>query len=118
MPPCVFCDLSKITGPIEWMVVRGHDVIVFAPLGPCTIGHQLVVPVEHVADATVDPKVTGAVAEVAARVAARWASANIITSIGEPATQTVSHAHLHVVPRRVGDGLPLPWTPQQSRRSL
>lgn len=36
-----------------------------------------------------------------------WA---IITSIGANATQTVRHTHLHVVPRRPGDGLALPWT--------
>jgi histidine triad (HIT) family protein len=35
---------------------------------------------------------------------------NIITSAGSDATQTVFHLHLHVVPRRAGDGLALPWT--------
>jgi histidine triad (HIT) family protein len=34
---------------------------------------------------------------------------NIITSAGRDATQTVDHLHLHLVPRRPGDGLALPW---------
>ena len=43
---------------------------------------------------------------------------NLITSIGPAATQTVPHLHLHLVPRRPGDGLPLPWTPQHSAVAL
>jgi histidine triad (HIT) family protein len=35
---------------------------------------------------------------------------NIITSMGEYATQTVFHLHVHIVPRRLNDGLHLPWT--------
>ncbi|OHT47970.1 hypothetical protein BKG71_25700 [Mycobacteroides chelonae] len=38
--------------------------------------------------------------------------ANVITSIGPDATQTVFHTHIHVVPRRENDGLHLPWTGQ------
>lgn len=56
------------------------------------------------------------VAEVARRAAmhaaARYESYNLITSCGEAATQSVRHLHWHVVPRRIGDGLHLPWTGQ------
>ena len=34
---------------------------------------------------------------------------NLITSKGRPATQSVFHLHLHLVPRKVDDGLALPW---------
>ena len=40
-------------------------------------------------------------------------SANLITSIGAAATQTVFHLHVHVVPRHEGDGLLLPWSNQE-----
>ena len=79
------------------------------PLEPVVPGHLLVVPAQHVEDATENPLVTGIAAGVAARVAMRYPSANILTSIGEPATQSVFHLHWHVVPRRDGDGLLLPW---------
>jgi histidine triad (HIT) family protein len=50
--------------------------------------------------------------------AAQWArtcgDANLITSVGSAATQTVFHLHVHVVPRRAGDGLALPWTSQKA----
>lgn len=44
-------------------------------------------------------------------------AANLITSRGGAATQTVFHLHVHVVPREAGDGLALPWTPQQTTRT-
>jgi histidine triad (HIT) family protein len=42
--------------------------------------------------------------------AASGIDCNIITSVGSAATQTVRHLHVHVVPRRRGDGLQLPWS--------
>jgi len=87
---------------------------VFPPLNPVTPGHLLVVPGEHVRDASVAPATAAAVMQQAALVVQRLGGdANIITSIGPAATQTVPHLHIHVVPRREGDGLYLPWTGQQ-----
>ncbi|MEU3978362.1 HIT family protein [Streptomyces bacillaris] len=44
-------------------------------------------------------------------------AANLITSKGAEATQSVYHLHVHIVPRRDGDNLPLPWTPQHEARA-
>ena len=38
---------------------------------------------------------------------------NLITSAGIPATQSVLHLHIHIVPRYENDGLHLPWTDQR-----
>ncbi|RZE66014.1 HIT domain-containing protein [Streptomyces albidoflavus] len=38
--------------------------------------------------------------------------ANLIASRGREATQSVTHLHLHLVPRRNGDALALPWDPR------
>jgi hypothetical protein len=65
-----------------------------------------------VADAGTDPAVSASVMAAAADLAAGLPAANIITSRGTAATQTVYHLHLHVVPRNAGDGLALPWTGQ------
>lgn len=105
---CVFCELSDRNHGEDW----GYS-IVFEPLNPVTPGHLLVVPREHLCDATQEPNVTAEVMRVASIVARRYKSANIITSIGEPATQSVFHLHIHVVPREKGDGLTLPWTGQK-----
>lgn len=93
---------------------RGPMAVTFEPLNPVTPGHRLVVPVTHVADALVNPHVTGAAMRYAAEIATAYGAGacNFITSAGEAATQTISHLHIHIVPRRPGDGLHLPWTGQ------
>lgn len=111
-PPCVFCDYDdedRILDEEEHVDI-GEAFLTIFPLNPVTKGHLLVVPRRHVADATVDPALAGRAFEIAAQLARDLDAANIITSMGEPATQTVFHLHLHVVPRRDGDGLRLPWS--------
>nr|WP_083472580.1 HIT family protein [Kibdelosporangium phytohabitans] len=80
-------------------------------------GHVLILPRVHVPDAGTDPIVTAAVMARAAELMADIPSANLVTSKGAPATQSVYHLHVHVVPREPGDGLPLPWTPQHAARA-
>ncbi|NUS57067.1 MAG: HIT domain-containing protein [Streptomycetaceae bacterium] len=115
-PDCVFCRPRTIATPVT--VVRAPtshlECLVFEPLNPVTPGHLLVVPTLHVESAAADPYVAAAAMEVAAEhIHERRLSANIITSIGADATQTVSHLHVHIVPRVAGDGLHLPWTGQR-----
>ena len=111
---CVFCAIVAGDAPAT-VVRRWESVIAIRPRsGGCTDGHVLVIPHQHVADAGVDPAVSAATMAAAAELAADLAACNIITSKGKVATQTVFHLHVHVVPRRAGDGLPLPWTPQQN----
>lgn len=114
---CVFCDPHKIEGPISTVAITARGgrewFLVFEPLNPVSPGHLLVVPVLHSDSAAGNPRSAGQAALVAAQYAANYEAANIITSIGETATQSVMHQHWHVVPRRANDGLPLPWTPQQ-----
>lgn len=115
-PDCVFCDERKIKATVEHMYAAdGRDHMVFEPLAPVVPGHLLVVPLVHVQDATEEPLITAMAAGVAARVAQRYRSANILTSVGAPATQTINHLHWHVVPRTFGDGLPLPWSKHSPR---
>lgn len=107
---CVFCDTEKIQSEIEMMYGADSSAhYVFEPLNPVVPGHLLVVPALHVQDATEEPLATAMAAGVAARVAQRYRAANIITSIGVPATQSITHLHFHVVPREEKDYLYLPW---------
>ncbi|MFI1734913.1 HIT family protein [Streptomyces acidicola] len=108
---CVFCAIAAGEAPAT--VVRDWgDVLAIRPLGEVSDGHVLVIPRTHVADAGVNPAVSGRTMTCAAELMAELNAANIITSKGPEATQTVYHLHIHVVPRRADDGLPLPWTPQ------
>lgn len=107
---CVFCDIiaGRARADIVW---KSSDALAFVPLKPVTAGHILVVPRVHVENFTTDPFVSGAAMVAAADLAGRTDQPmNLITSRGVLATQTVFHLHLHLVPRRPDDGLPLPWT--------
>lgn len=112
VPNCVFCGIAAGTEPadIAWV---WHDAIMIRPLNPVVDGHMLVLPVQHVRDAAEDPEVTAAVMRHVAAMCHRERPVNIITSIGPAATQTMFHLHVHIVPRRRGDGLHLPWTNQE-----
>ncbi|QGJ95016.1 histidine triad nucleotide binding protein [Gordonia phage RedWattleHog] len=113
-PDCVFCD-KIAAGDFEY---TDNGCVVFEPLNPVTPGHLLVVPIEHASNAVVDPN-AGRAVEVATTVMRmrHVRSANIITSVGAEATQSVLHTHIHIVPRREGDGLTLPWTGQEKENS-
>jgi diadenosine tetraphosphate (Ap4A) HIT family hydrolase len=118
---CVFCvdNWPNLEILADLTNAEGHRVAVLRPLDPVTDGHVLVIGALHTKTAATDPRITGQL-----MVTAAWwvqqlkIEANIITSIGSAATQTVMHTHVHVVPRKVGDGLPLPWTPQHERKKL
>ncbi|WP_098893708.1 MULTISPECIES: HIT family protein [Streptomyces] len=109
---CVFCEIAAGRAPAD-IVREWEDVIAIRPLDPVTPGHVLVIPHTHVADVGEDALVSARTMACAAELAAVLRAANVITSKGRAATQTVAHLHLHVVPRTAGDDLPLPWTPQQ-----
>jgi len=70
----------------------------------------LVIPAVHVADVEVNPAVSALTMTAAAELAGEHPACNVITSRGADATQKVFHLHIHVVPRRAGDGLALPWS--------
>jgi histidine triad (HIT) family protein len=113
MDDCVFCQILDGQAPAD-VVYEFTDAIVIVPRHPVTPGHLLVIPRVHVQDAAEDPKVTADAAYVAAHVLkSSGGDANLIADVGPAASMTVPHLHWHLVPRREGDGLALPWTGQK-----
>ncbi|MFG2094104.1 HIT domain-containing protein [Streptomyces sp. NPDC048612] len=109
---CAFCRMAAGTEPTP-LVRDWPEAFAIEPRRPVTPGHLLVIPRRHVRDATTDPAVTAAVMQRAAELGAELAGdLNLITAVGRAATQTVFHAHVHLIPRHHDDGLPLPWAPQ------
>ena len=107
---CVFCDIVEGRAPARF-VYTWPETVAFVPLNPVTPGHILVVPRDHVADFAEEPDITANTMARAAEAAEHiGGDMNLITSRGADATQTVFHLHVHLVPRRSGDGLHLPWT--------
>jgi histidine triad (HIT) family protein len=106
---CVFCK-KFVAGDYD---TENHGCFTFEPLNPVTPGHTLVVPIPHSKNAAAAPELAAAAMRYAAElIRSRGIQANIITSIGTDATQTIEHIHIHIVPRTADDGLTLPWTGQ------
>jgi diadenosine tetraphosphate (Ap4A) HIT family hydrolase len=108
---CVFCSI--VAGDLPASRVYDDDrVLAFADIRPATTGHLLVVPKRHAAGlATLDPEDGARMFQVAQRLAAALRASsiepegvNLFLADGEVAGQEVFHAHLHVLPRRAGDG--------------
>lgn len=100
---CPFCDYE---GPSP-LLFENRWVYGIEPMDPVTLGHTLVIPKAHVQgfeEVAVMMDVMQAVALMAGR-----GPANVIVSVGKESTQTIPHLHFHVVPRRHGDGLTIPW---------
>jgi histidine triad (HIT) family protein len=110
----VFCAIVRGEEPAT-IVRRWADAMAIVPLNPVVDGHLLVIPVNHIRDASESPYFAGQAMARAAEIARP--PFNIITSAGQEATQSVFHLHLHIVPRAVDDGLALPWYSGKRKRS-
>ena len=108
---CPFCAI--LAGDLPASIVCEDDgVVAFMDLRQAVPGHVLVVPRQHVETLyDLDEDSAAALMRMAVRVAkaARAtfdpAGLNLWQSNGEAGGQEVPHFHLHVHPRRVGDGL-------------
>jgi histidine triad (HIT) family protein len=110
---CVFCAIVAGEGPAI-RIYEDADYLAILDIRPFTRGHTLVMPKRHTIDLTDTPPET--VAEMitigqriarAARATELADATNIGINDGRAAFQTVSHIHLHVLPRRDGDKLSL-----------
>lgn len=108
--PCIFCEIVEGRSPAT-IVHQWADAIAIIPLGPVVAGHTLVIPRIHVRDFAESPAVTADTMACAAELTGllKLTPANLITSAGREATQSVFHLHVHIVPRAENDGLALPW---------
>ncbi|WP_329472682.1 HIT domain-containing protein [Streptomyces sp. NBC_01723] len=108
--PCPFCEINAGRSPATF-IHEWADAFAITPLKPVVDGHTLIIPKSHVTDFADDPDVTGVTARRAAQLCRELdlVHANLITSRGVHATQSVTHLHLHLVPRAENDGLALPW---------
>jgi diadenosine tetraphosphate (Ap4A) HIT family hydrolase len=111
-PDCVFCKI--VAGELPATLVAEDEVTVsFMDINPVTSGHLLVIPKEHhTSIATIPGAVLAHMALVAQWLMdalraspVRTDGVNLYLADGAAAGQEVPHAHLHVIPRRRGDGI-------------
>jgi ATP adenylyltransferase len=122
--PCPFCEIAAGRDSSARVVFEDDHVVSFFPHDPATRGHTLVVPKRHVPDIwTVSSSevehLSRGVLRVAHALRAAFAPAglNVIQSNGEAATQTVTHMHVHLVPRWARDHMVLDWPDTAARDS-
>ncbi len=118
---CIFCDLIKGAAEVS-VCYEDSTAIAFMDIQPVNVGHVLVVPREHyVSMLDVPHDVASHCFEIAMQLApivsgiCGCEDMNLVVNSGEHAGQDVFHYHVHLIPRRAGDGfdIPLPFPGSQ-----
>jgi histidine triad (HIT) family protein len=106
---CTFCAIRD--GEVAaHVVLDDKDALAFLDTRPVFPGHVLVLPRSHrdtlldLPPAELGPLFT-AVQRLAAAVTAAMEADGTFVAVNNTVSQSVPHLHVHVVPRRRGDGL-------------
>ena len=106
---CIFCDIAagRLSAEIVW---RGEGALAFLDHRPLFPGHVLLIPDRHIMTlADLPASETGQFFEAGQRLERAVTEAvgaeGSFIAINNRVSQSVPHLHLHVVPRRKGDGL-------------
>jgi histidine triad (HIT) family protein len=114
-PNCVFCKI--VAGAIpSFKLYEDEATLAFMDINPVHDGHCLVIPKAHHPTVFETPAdIVAAVARASAKVAGAVDKAvrpdglNLLQANGPGAAQSVSHFHVHILPRRMNDGLLMNW---------
>jgi len=115
MADCVFCKIAA--GDIPCTKVYEDEVcLAFLDIGPISSGHTLLIPKKHYETISEMPAAEAAHLAAQLPVLARAVQEavgaqgiNILQNNGAVAGQEVPHVHVHLIPRRPGDGLGYRW---------
>ena len=106
---CIFCDIAagRLSAEIVW---RGEGALAFLDHRPLFPGHVLLIPDRHIMTlADLPASEAGRFFEAGQRLERAVTEAvgaeGSFIAINNRVSQSVPHLHLHVVPRRKGDGL-------------
>jgi histidine triad (HIT) family protein len=116
-PHCIFCDMIHGAGEAS-ICYEDAQAIAFMDIQPVNLGHVLVAPRDHYESLNdIPPDLAMHLFDVALQlspIVRRLNEAddlNIVVNSGTAAGQNVFHYHVHLIPRKVGDGfdIPLPF---------
>lgn len=114
---CIFCKIANGEIPSKTLY-EDEDFRVILDLGPATKGHALILPKEHAENLYDLPKESASKVLLLAQKMAlaiikklHCDGLNLVQNNGEAAGQTVSHFHLHIIPRYLDDGQNINWIP-------
>ena len=102
---CIFCNIEK-----DKIILEGKYSIAFYDNYPVNLGHTLIIPKRHISDyfelyQYEKDDIWKLVEKMKTIIDKRYSpnGYNIGINIGEPAGQSVSHSHIHIIPRYIGD---------------
>lgn len=112
---CVFCKI--LAGEIpSFKLYEDERSYAFMDINPANAGHALVIPKYHAPNLFEIPEEWLTACALTAQKVARAVNSiagedgmNMVQANGEGAAQTVQHFHIHLLPRKLGDGLKLNW---------
>ena len=112
---CIFCKIVVGQMPC-FKLLEDDETLSFMDIYAANDGHCLVIAKEHYPTLfDISDEALAAVSRAVRRVARAVqralspAGLNLVQANGQGAQQSVEHFHVHVVPRKLGDQLPLNW---------
>lgn len=108
---CIFCKI--ISGELSGEIVYEDEyAVVFMDIAGDVDGHMLAVPRKHVKNILdCDPDTLNHLMAAVKKVAAHctenggYDGVNLLNASGGSAGQSVPHFHIHIIPRKKGDGI-------------
>lgn len=114
---CIFCKITKGEIP-STTIYEDDDFKAILDISPASRGHVILFPKNHAANLF---ELQDEDAEKILKIARKCATAmrgvlqcdgiNLLQNNGEAAGQTVSHLHIHLIPRYKGDDVNITWKP-------
>jgi len=127
MDECVFCQIIAGEAPSSIFYEDEH-ILGLMTIGPVTTGHAMIIPKQHAAFLIeIDEEIGRHLWTVTQRTAAairesgiRCEGINLFLADGKAAFQEISHLHMHVFPRYMGDSFKLvaDWDVKPPRKDL
>jgi len=109
MEDCIFCKI--ILGEIPCQkILEDDNFIVIKDANPRVIDHLLVIPKEHYENfSDIPSELYGNLLEIVKKAVEKLGvnEFNLVVNNGKSAGQLISHAHLHILPRKEDDGFRL-----------
>ena len=114
-PNCIFCKIAG--GEIPSVTLyEDADFRVIMDISPASKGHALILPKEHYANLYELPdELAAKVLVLAKKMTTKLKDIvgcdgyNVLQNNGEAAGQTVSHFHMHLIPRYENDDVNIGW---------
>ena len=107
---CIFCKIAKGEIPVDF-VEETNNFVAFLDNNPISEGHTVIIPKEHFVNFLDLPSSLGSeLSDIIKKIANERLKQgvegfNLLMRNGSSAGQEIFHAHIHVIPRKKGDGI-------------